>query len=493
MAVSAVLGMVACRAGGGRVPPETEVPSPPPATHGEDMPETTSSEPSARFRTLAVYGYDHSLELHAIDERGDVWIRIDAVGEVPGRLHVVDHAPAFSTLDAAGRTGVCGLTDEGALLCGLLGKWQEVELPRPAVQLRRWLVQLDDGRWLSHDGERAQELPVLQGLEKLFVGTDGCVVTDGPRGWRVFRGSGSPQEMAQAFQSATPLPFLDGETVTGVDAVGRCRGCAVLDGGAMRCWNRDGSLDREHAADGRAQSVRGVSLPGYQFRFCAGTADGVICDDPQWPEDTDLQRVYTMEVGEVSALSFGEGVCFIAAGGRIGCLDASTVDAEFVRVPLSGEATSVSYNEQGACATLRSGAVVCWGRPFEHLHQSPVQRVISEHYPRPTTIFDDGVDAFLIESSYGGWCSTSSDGVRCEPNRKGQLEGFLARVDGSFVCQAGQGHQDCEPREEQTKAATCQLRGGEVWCRGSRKDGFTGQPWSRTGIRWFSETPDEAP
>jgi alpha-tubulin suppressor-like RCC1 family protein len=174
--------------------------------------------------------------------------------------------------------------------------------------------------------------------------------------------------------------------------------CAVLDGGAVKCWGRNdagqlGLGDLENRGDGPGQmgdNLPAVSLDGPAIAVAAGAAHTcAVTDDGAvrcWGAGDAGQLGTGSEVGAlappVSAIALpgpalsvaagadascallasGDVVCWGAGGrGQLGSGDLAGRAAPAGRVSLPAKATALAAGAHHVCALLASGRIACWG------------------------------------------------------------------------------------------------------------------------------------
>jgi alpha-tubulin suppressor-like RCC1 family protein len=147
--------------------------------------------------------------------------------------------------------------------------------------------------------------------------------------------------------------------------------CAIVEGGAVRCWGRDksGELGDGGGAD-RSKSVivRGVEgatsvALASKFACALGSDKKVKCwgtarlaNDGRW-----LERVKATDVTGV------EGALELVASGAMACARTATSitcwgsDERTIGTPPKGAFTQIAAGFTHGCALDKTGAVTCWG------------------------------------------------------------------------------------------------------------------------------------
>ncbi|WP_419933934.1 hypothetical protein [Candidatus Palauibacter sp.] len=164
---------------------------------------------------------------------------------------------------------------------------------------------------------------------------------------------------------AGPVPV--GGAVAGFGR-GEFRGCAVLEGGALRCWgeNQAGQLgygiavpdhvigDDETPADIGDVPVGGrvVQVTGGRLWTCALMETGAVrC----WGINSDQWDPKTRQTGQNYGLGYGRAHGFHSPVGD------DETPAEVGDLPLPGRAVKLAGNGYHACALMEDGTVRCWG------------------------------------------------------------------------------------------------------------------------------------
>ena len=149
--------------------------------------------------------------------------------------------------------------------------------------------------------------------------------------------------------------------------------CAVVEGGAVRCWGRDkaGELGDAGSGGDRTKSiivrgVEGATSIALASKFaCALGADkkvkcwgtGRIANDGRAIERAKATPVSSVE--GVDELTASGAIACARSGGAIACWGADT--ATIGTPPAAGTFTQVAAGFTHGCALDKKGAVTCWG------------------------------------------------------------------------------------------------------------------------------------
>lgn len=229
-------------------------------------------------------------------------------------------------------------------------------------------------------------------------------------------------------------------------AVGGSHACALLEGGAVKCWGTnafgqlgDGSqTTRLGAVDvvGLDSGVVAISA-GYYYSCAITSAGRLKC----WGENTsgqlgDGSNTHRSTPTDVVGLSSGvqavasgdQHTCAIVAGGAVKCWgfnffglvlgDQSTVDRNVPGdVPaLSGGVVELALGAYASCVRLQDGSVRCWG-------VNPIGDNTELARPTPTEVAGLEESVTDVDIGFGGHlCVVVAGATRCwGPNLGGQI------------------------------------------------------------------------
>lgn len=255
-------------------------------------------------------------------------------------------------------------------------------------------------------------------------------------------------------------------------AVGNGTACAIVTGGAVRCWGSNqvgslgnGTISTELPASGTPLSVAGISgavalAGGGEFDgwggFCAllssGHAEcwGFPYGDAPAPV-TGLSGARAIAVG-------GAHACAIVSAGGVECWgynysgqlgDGSTESSQTpVAVQGISEALVIAAGESHTCVVLAGGGVKCWGDDYNGLNS-------------PTPVAVAGIsDATAISADRGSTCAVLADrSTKCWGSLQGQ---DISNLSGAVAVAMGANH------------SCAILLGGEVECEGENPLGQLG-------------------
>ncbi len=293
-----------------------------PASEGAPSVVSTSGEPGR----MIVGGAGHTCVL----DRGELscWgqNRFGEVGDGTRERRVKPlKVPGFSGTVAsvvAGYNHTCALTGQGKVYC-----WGDNRYG-----------QLGDGT--LNASSTPVQLPLSQPASMIAAGQyHGCAVLKDAsvRCW----GSNRRGQLGTGTFKASPVPVAVRELGGGVRqvAAGAAHTCALLQGGAVKCWgfNSSGQLGEGSMTDRPlpiavkqldGARVEGIALGG--FHSCAKREDGVRC----WGAN------------EMGQLGDGTDQKKQLPGGALA---------------LNGKVAALSAGYYHTCVTLEGGAVNCWG------------------------------------------------------------------------------------------------------------------------------------
>jgi alpha-tubulin suppressor-like RCC1 family protein len=186
---------------------------------------------------------------------------------------------------------------------------------------------------------------------------------------------------AQPSNTAVSVTGLSG--VTAISASGGDSACALVTGGAVKCWgnNFDGQLGNGSTSNSAAPvAVTGLTgatsvSVGNSFTCAALTGGAVECWGDTSYGQNPLQSPPTAEAGVTGATAVASGAdfaCAMLTGGAVDCWgfdnsgqlgDGSTTysTAPVAVTGLTGVTAVATSSNQFACAVLTGGTVDCWG------------------------------------------------------------------------------------------------------------------------------------
>ena len=242
-------------------------------------------------------------------------------------------------------------------------------------------------------------------------------------------------------------------------ALGASHSCAVLTGGAIKCW---GWNDFRQLGDGTTTQqttpvvVSGISTAtslalGYMHSCALLTGGAIKCwgrnNYGQLGNGTTTQPTIPVDVSVITTATslalYSSHSCALLTGGGIKCWgrnnfgqlgNSGTNTDSTTPVDVSGitTATSIALGEEHSCAVLTSGAVKCWGRnAYSQLGNEQLGTLRST-----TPVVVDGIpcDASAAPTNGGaGDCTNSlASGSTCQPTCN---SGYT--VSGSSSCSLG--------------------------------------------------------
>jgi alpha-tubulin suppressor-like RCC1 family protein len=291
---------------------------------------------------------------------------------------------ARGTVDGGG-AHACALLDTGALTCwgengsGQLGTGDTAPLSSPSAP------------FMLADGFVPQKL-VLGNQHTCAVSNDGRFKCWGSNQ----RGQLGPDATGDRHAPGPDLRVRG--RATRAIAAGDDHTCAILEGGALKCWgsNSDGQLglgDVTDRGDGPGQmgdslaevalGGRAVAVAAGAAHTCAVTGDGAVrC----WGAGADGQLGLGTLAGALlppaSAVALPEAAISVAAGadfscallasgravcwgvgvrGQLGTGDTDPHAAPADAITFGSKATALAAGARHACALLENGTIACWG------------------------------------------------------------------------------------------------------------------------------------
>ena len=311
---------------------------------------------------------------------------------------------------------------------------------------------------------------------------------------------------------SVPVPVsVTGITTATAITAGSSYSCALLSGGAIKCWgqNSSGELgDGTTNSSSVAVSVTGITTAtaitaGYSYS-CALLSDGTIkCwgnnSSGQLGDGTITSSLVPVSVtGITTATAITTGYsysCALLSGGTVKCwgqnssgeLGDGTITSSLVPVSVTGitTATSIRAGFSYSCALLSGGTVKCWGNNSSG--QLGDGTTNSSSVPVSVT----GITtATAITAGDGHTCALLSGGaVKCwGQNSSGQLGD--GTTNSSLVPVAVTGITTATSIRAGFSYTCALLSGGTVKCWGNNRDGQLGDgttnsssvPVSVTGI-----------
>ncbi|WAS92050.1 RCC1 domain-containing protein [Nannocystis punicea] len=249
-------------------------------------------------------------------------------------------------------------------------------------------------------------------LERSLLAASLCALLAGCRG--EWENTLISRQLAQ-LERAEPLR-LGGEGVS--LGAGASHSCAVLDGGAVRCWGTPyiGSYaprrlryigDNEHPARAGAVDIDGpaVSLSAKEHNTCALlTNGGVQC----WGSAFGPVPLSIVARGTATAIALGdEMLCFLPAHGKPGVVNCARFGAEgqgsttdSLTIDVGTPVKSLASGYRRFCALTFDGEVKCWDDP------------LGEQIEPPELVPLDGGASEICGGDYH-FCIRSARGVQC--------------------------------------------------------------------------------
>ena len=300
-------------------------------------------------------------------------------------------------------------------------------------------------------------------------------------------------------------------------AAGYTHTCAVITGGAARCWgaNGNGQLgDGTTTARLTPTPVSGLtnstsSIATSSFHTCAVTSGGgATCWGynyfGQIGDGTTTDRLTPTPVSGLSvgvgSITTGEGYsCALTTGGGATCwgynyfgeLGDGTTSARATPALVSGLSTgvqAVSAGRSHACAVMTGGDVTCWGsNDFGELGDGTITI-----QPTPAPVSSLASGAAAIADGNGSACAITTGGAATcwGANRYGQLGNgtTTTRLVPTPVSGLGSGVEAIATGSQHTCAVTT---GGAVLCWGRNAygqlgDGTTTDRWTPTPVSGLS-------
>jgi alpha-tubulin suppressor-like RCC1 family protein len=319
------------------------------------------------------------------EERGDAHVRA-----VPG----LDRVIAIGT----GATGACALRDDGRVLC-----WGHVwrdDPPQPeptlvaelhdivalAVASHACAIDRRGALWCwgqNFDGELGRDtrelsarpavVPGVAKVSRVSVGVADTCTMDATGRIACF-GSNLYGQLGTWAKDYPVVPVLG---VTGATALaaGTNHACAIVAGGAVRCW---GQSETNACGVGAEQVSTPVEVPGVRGAVALSLGDGASCartDDGVWcwggaVDAPPPARVPTFD--HATAINVGRGHACAVVDGRIECIVVAT--REPVEVPRAVAAlrgvrdlaiTDWADSFERLCVVDAHRQVACWGHRLD--------------------------------------------------------------------------------------------------------------------------------
>lgn len=234
---------------------------------------------------------------------------------------------------------------------------------------------------------------------------------------------------------------------TQISAGGR-GACAVITGGAVRCWGEHAWSEPDFEAEGIPKNVVKLSADvksvarGSAHACALTSAGGVKCwgqggqlgdgtDDPSLDDPVD---VIGLQSGVMAIVAGGYSTCALTASGSVQCwgsniygqLGDGTKTHGYAPVAVSGldrDVVAIGAGTTHACAVTRRGALMCWG--YNYGGQLGTGSCCEDDDMRLTPTAVVGLESGVVSVS-GGDAHTcvvmTSGGVKCWGlNSEGQL------------------------------------------------------------------------
>ncbi len=206
-------------------------------------------------------------------------------------------------------------------------------------------------------------------------------------------------------------PAAAGDVDVGGDVVqiatGSAHTCAVLDGGALRCWGR-GSLGQ--LGYGNAQDIGDDEAPA-----AAGDVDvgGTVVQVGAGNEHTcallDTGAVRCWGSAEYGRLGYGDTLSFDVD--EIQAIGDDETPSSVGDVPVGGDVVQIAVGNQHSCALLDTGAVRCWGNGWSgRLGYADSEHVGDDETPEDAGDVDIGGLAVEIAAGDNRTCALLEDG-----------------------------------------------------------------------------------
>ncbi|WP_320669926.1 RCC1 domain-containing protein [Patulibacter defluvii] len=212
-------------------------------------------------------------------------------------------------------------------------------------------------------------------------------------------------------------------------AIDREHGCAVANGGAVRCWGTDVGGRMGDAQLG-ATRMPVTALAGVDTRrvdvdggvgSCAVVSDSLLC----WGivGTRRFERPATVIAGGVGDVSIGYRQACAISGGSVACWGDDALDVlgrgtgsgaseQPVTVPGTAGAADVASGYDNDCAVV-GGAVKCWGRHTVKIEPGKITREVVTAIPSGATAVD--VSRTMVDSLSGAArvCAVVGGAVKC--------------------------------------------------------------------------------
>jgi alpha-tubulin suppressor-like RCC1 family protein len=279
-------------------------------------------------------------------------------------------------------------------------------------------------------------------------------------GWNRFSqlGDGSRMLRLSPVKVKSKVKFAD-------IAAGSYHTCAVDNAQKVWCWGNNGNHLGFKASRGQSTSqpkmvkrIAGVrSVSAGLNGTCAALLAGVVkC----WGPEEILGDGKSLGFRDLSILPFEDG-WVPKRSSRIPILIADVVNASFVQVGIFW-----------ACSLLSDSGVRCWGHPDEALSDSEV----SSYFTLPTRIEGITSAKALSIGAYSGCVIDLVNMVVCWGDNWDGIVNPLGRWTDAGSANQVQLSGMATAIDVGSRNACAVLGGAEVWCWGSRDDGFFGEP-----------------
>lgn len=219
-------------------------------------------------------------------------------------------------------------------------------------------------------------------------------------------GYGNTQNIGDGPAEMPPLDIDVGGTVVGL-ATGYWHTCAVLEGGAVRCWGRN---DQGQLGYGNTMSIGDDELPS--------VAGDVDVGGP-------VVQVVTGYLHTCALLETGAVRCWgdnalgqLGSGGSVvepNNIGDDETPASIPTVDVGGTVVELATDRNVTCAVLDTGGVRCWGEGAYYSHGYPTSQDVGDD-ETPASMGDVDVGGLVDHVAVGTYhtCALLQDGtVRC--------------------------------------------------------------------------------